>query len=186
MVPLLGAQGRKEEAKVSLVAPEDVGPAETEAVILARPPDEPLVVDVAGGLDGGGVIEQTHHIRMHVSYSVGDYREEGDVLGSVWLCVLAVLGVGLVLEELAPDGDATLGVRMRPSDVDDEVGVADDAGEVAAGRELDVEAFPPKYGAAVVLRRGVTPRRGQAASTAALRGLRNDAGGRMVLGSQVA
>ena len=46
--------------------------------------------------------------------------------------------------------------------------------------------FPPKYGAAVVLRRGVTPRRGQAASTAALRGLRNDAGGRMVLGSQVA
>ena len=48
------------------------------------------------------------------------------------------------------------------------------------------ELFPPKYGAAVVLRRGVTPRRGQAASTAALRGLRNDAGGRMVLGSQVA
>ena len=139
VVPLLGAQGRKEEAKVSLVAPEDVGPAETEAVILARPPDEPLVVDVARGLDGGGVIEQTHHIRMHVSYRVGDYREEGDVLGSVWLCVLAVLGVGFVLEELAPEGDATLGVRMRPSDVDDEVGVADDAGEVAAGRELDVD-----------------------------------------------
>ena len=76
MVPLLGAQGRKEEAKVSLVAPEDVGPAETEAVILARPPDEPLVVDVARGLDGGGVIEQTHRIRMHVSYRVGDYRED--------------------------------------------------------------------------------------------------------------
>ena len=76
VVPLLGAQGRKEEAKVSLVAPEDVGPAETEAVILARPPDEPLVVDVARGLDGGGVIEQAHHIRMHVSYRVGDYREE--------------------------------------------------------------------------------------------------------------
>ena len=48
------------------------------------------------------------------------------MLGSVWLCALAVLGVGFVLEELAPDGDATLGVRMRPSDVDDEVGVADD------------------------------------------------------------
>ena len=42
VVPLLGAQGRKEEAKVSLVAPEDVGPAEAEAVILARTPDEPL------------------------------------------------------------------------------------------------------------------------------------------------
>ena len=78
MVPLLGAQGRKEEAKVSLVAPEDVGPAEAEAVILARTPDEPLVVDVARGLDGGGVIEQAHHIRMHVSYRVGDYREEGE------------------------------------------------------------------------------------------------------------
>ena len=52
VVPLLGAQGRKEEAKVSLVAPEDVGPAETEAVILARPPDEPLVVFflIVGGL----------------------------------------------------------------------------------------------------------------------------------------
>jgi len=87
VVPLLGAQGRKEEAKVSLVAPEDVGPAEAEAVILARTPDEPLVVDVARGLDGGGMIEQTHRIRMHVSYRVGDYREEGDVLGSVWLCL---------------------------------------------------------------------------------------------------
>ena len=56
------------------------------------------------------MIEQAHHIRMHVSYRVGDYREEGDVLGSVWLCVLAVLGVGFVLEELAPCGDAALGV----------------------------------------------------------------------------
>ena len=52
--------------------------------------------------------------------------------------------------------------------------------------KINYGGFPPKYGAAVVLRRGVTPRRGQAASTAALRGLRNDAGGRMVLGSQVA
>ena len=130
VVPLLSAQGREEEAQISLVAPEDVGPAEAEAVILPRTPDEPLVVDVARGLDGSGVIEQTHHIRMHVSYRVGDYREEGDVQGSVWLCVLAVLGVGFVLEELAPCGDATLGVRMRPGDVDDEVGVSNDAGEV--------------------------------------------------------
>ena len=70
MVPLLGAQGRKEEAKVSLVAPEDVGPAEAEAVILPRTPDEPLVVDVARGLDGGSMIEQTHRMRMQTSYSV--------------------------------------------------------------------------------------------------------------------
>ena len=79
VVPLLGAQGRKEEAKVSLVAPEDVGPAETEAVILARPPDEPLVVDVARGLDSGSMIEQAHRILMQVSYSVGYHREEGNV-----------------------------------------------------------------------------------------------------------
>ena len=43
---VLGAQGRQEEAKVSLVAPEDVGPAEAEAAILPRTPDEPFVVDV--------------------------------------------------------------------------------------------------------------------------------------------
>ena len=49
MVPLLCAQGREEEAQVGMVPPEDVGPAEAEAVILARPPDEPLVVDVARG-----------------------------------------------------------------------------------------------------------------------------------------
>ena len=95
-------------------------------------------------MDSGSMIEQTHRIRMQTSYSVGDYREEGNVLGFVWLCVLAVLGVGLVLEDLAPVGDAALGVRMRPSDINYEVLVADDAGEVAAGRELDIDValFP--------------------------------------------
>ena len=73
---------------------------------------------------------------MHVSYRVSDYREEGNVLGSVWLCVLAVLGVGFVLEELAPDGDTPLGVRMRPSDVDDEVGFSDDAGPKSLKKDL--------------------------------------------------
>ena len=118
MVPLLRAEGGEEESQFGLVVPEGIRATEAETMILPRTPDEPLVVDVARGLDGGGMIEQTHRIRMHVSYRVGDYREEGDVLGSVWLCVLAVLGVGFVLEELAPEGDATLGVRMRPSDVD--------------------------------------------------------------------
>jgi hypothetical protein len=46
VVPLLSAQGREEEAQISLVAPEDVGPAEAEAAILPRTPDEPFVVDV--------------------------------------------------------------------------------------------------------------------------------------------
>ena len=68
VVPLLGAQGRKEEAKVSLEAPEDVGPAEAETEIVPRTPDEPLVVDVARGLDSGNMIEQTHRILMQVSY----------------------------------------------------------------------------------------------------------------------
>ena len=88
VVPLLGAQGRKEEAKVSLVAPEDVGPAEAEAVILARTPDEPLVVDVA---HGGGMIEHTHRIRMHVSVSATTGRKAmcWEVYGCVCLRYLA-------------------------------------------------------------------------------------------------
>ena len=97
MVPLLGAQGRKEEAKVSLVAPEDVGPAETEAVILARPPDEPLVVDVARGLDSGSMIEQAHRVFMHAAYCVGYHGEKGNVKGFVWSCVFAILSGGLLL-----------------------------------------------------------------------------------------
>ena len=138
VVPLLCAQCSEEEAQVGLVAPEDVGPAEAETVIRPRTPDEPLVVDVARGLDSGSMIEQTHRIRMQVSYSVGDYREEGNVLGFVWLCVLAILRVGLVLQELSPVCDTELGVRVRPSDVNDDFLVADDTGEVAACRELDI------------------------------------------------
>ena len=68
VVPLLCAQGREEEAQISLVAPEDVGPAEAETVILPRTPDEALVVDVARGLDSGSMIEQSHRILMQVSY----------------------------------------------------------------------------------------------------------------------
>ncbi len=48
MVPLLCAQCSEEEAQVGLVAPEDVGPAEAETLILPRTPDEPLVVDERG------------------------------------------------------------------------------------------------------------------------------------------
>ena len=69
VVPLLCAQCSEEEAQVGLVAPEDVGPAEAETVILPRTPDEPLVVDVARGLDSGSMIEQAHRILMQVSYS---------------------------------------------------------------------------------------------------------------------
>ena len=46
VVPLLCAQGREEEAQISLVAPEDVGPAEAEAVILPRTPDEMRLYEI--------------------------------------------------------------------------------------------------------------------------------------------
>ena len=36
VVPLLSAQGREEEAQISLVAPEDVGPAEAEVVMRKK------------------------------------------------------------------------------------------------------------------------------------------------------
>jgi len=50
-----------------------------ETMILPRTPDESLVVDVARGLDSGSMIEQAHRVLMHVSYSVGYHREEGNV-----------------------------------------------------------------------------------------------------------
>ena len=60
VVPLLCAQCSEEEAQVGLVAPEDVGPAEAETVIRPRTPDEPLVVDVARGLDSGSMKERIY------------------------------------------------------------------------------------------------------------------------------
>ena len=71
IVPLLRAEGSEEESQVGLVLPEDVRPSEAEPVILPRTPDEPLVVDVARGLDRGSMIEQAHRVLMHVAYSVG-------------------------------------------------------------------------------------------------------------------
>ena len=56
------AQGREEEAQISLVAPEDVGPAEAEEVILPLPPDEPLVVDVSRWLRELLVIKRNHEV----------------------------------------------------------------------------------------------------------------------------
>ena len=74
------AQGHEEEAQVSLVAPEDVGPAEAEAVILPRTPDEPFVVDVARGLDGGGMIEQAldPYDLLHYKDTTAVWRDQYD------------------------------------------------------------------------------------------------------------
>ena len=52
-------------------------------MILPRTPDEPLVVDVARGLDSGSMIEQAHRVFMHAAYRVGYHWEKGNVKGFV-------------------------------------------------------------------------------------------------------
>jgi hypothetical protein len=144
VVPLLRAEGGEEDSRFGLEVPEDVRPSEAETMILPRTPDEALVVDVARGLDRGSMKEQAHRILMQVPYSVGYHREEGNVEGFVWVCVLAILSVGLRFQCPAPGWCAGLGVRVLPRDIEDELTVADDAGEVAIFRELEVEValFP--------------------------------------------
>jgi hypothetical protein len=142
VVPLLRAEGSEEESQFGLVVPEDVRPSEAKTMILPRTPDESLVVDVARGLDSGSMIEQAHRILMQVFYSVGYHREEGNVEGFV--CVyLRYLALALN-QGPAPGWCAGLGERVRPRDIEDELAVADDAGEVAVFRELEVDValFP--------------------------------------------
>ena len=79
VVLLLRAEGSEEESQVGLVLPEDVRPSEAEPVILPRTPDEPLVVDVARGLDSGSMIEQAHRVFMQAAYRVGYHWEKGNV-----------------------------------------------------------------------------------------------------------
>ena len=86
MLPLLRTKCGEEESQVGLVVPEDVRPTEAETMILPRPPDEALVLDVARGLDSGSMIEQAHRILMQVPYSVGYHREEGNVEVFVRAC----------------------------------------------------------------------------------------------------
>ena len=84
-VPLLRVEGGEKEPQFGLVTPEDGRPTEAEAMILPRTPDEALVVDITRGLDSGRMIEQAHRVLMHVAYSVGYHREEGNVEG---LCMI--------------------------------------------------------------------------------------------------
>jgi hypothetical protein len=117
---------------------------ETETMILPLTPDEALVVDVARGLGSGSMIEQAHRILMQVPCCVGYHREEGNVEGFAWVCVLAILSVGSRVRCPAPGRCAGLGVRVRPRDIEDELAEADDAGEVAVVWELEVDValFP--------------------------------------------
>ena len=113
-------------------------------MILPRTPDEPLVVDVARGLDSGSMIEQAHRVFMQAAYCVGYHWEKGNVKGFVWLCVFAILSGGLLFQGLTPEWAADLGVRVLPSYIDDELAAANDAGEVTVFRklEVDVALFP--------------------------------------------
>jgi len=121
VVPLLRAEGGEEESQVGLVVPEDIRATEAETMILPRTPDEALVVDVARGLDSGSMIEQAYCILMQVPCSVGYHREEGNVEGVVWACVLAILSVGPRFQCPAPSRRAGLGVRVLPGDIEDEL-----------------------------------------------------------------
>ena len=89
---------RREEVPVRPGAPEEGRPTEAETMVLPLTPNEALVVDVARGLDSGSLIEQAHRILKQAPYSVGYHREEGNVEGFVWACVLAILSVSLRLE----------------------------------------------------------------------------------------
>ena len=62
-------------------------------MVLPLTPDEALSVDVARGLDSGTMIEQVHCILVKAAYGVSYHREEGNVEGFVWACVLAILSV---------------------------------------------------------------------------------------------
>jgi len=81
---------------------------------------------------------------MHAAYCVGYHWEEGNVKGFVWSCVFAILSGGLLLQDLTPKWAADLGVRVRPSYIDDELAAANDAGEVTVfwKLEVDVALFP--------------------------------------------
>ena len=59
---------------------------------------------------------------------------------ALYVCVcLRYLASALACQCPAPGWCAGLGVRVRPRDIEDELAVADDAGEVAVFRELEVD-----------------------------------------------
>ena len=64
----------------------------------------------------------------------------------VWSGVLAILSVGPHFQGPAP-GWCAGRVRVRPRDIEDELAVADDAGEVAVFLELEVDVAPFPLGA---------------------------------------
>jgi len=76
-MPLLCTEGGEEEPQVGLMATEDGGPTKSDAMILALPPNEALVVDATAsgrGLDGGRVVEPAPGILVQTAYRVGYFQ----------------------------------------------------------------------------------------------------------------
>ena len=89
-VPLLRAKRREEEAEVGLEATKN-GCAPITEVVALLPPDEALLVDVTGGLNGSDVIKQADSILVKTASCVGDHGEKGNVKTLVCFRVLAII-----------------------------------------------------------------------------------------------
>ena len=90
---MLRSKSRKKEAEISLEATKDGCTPIAKAMVLPRSSDETLVVDIAGGLNGGDVIKQANGILMKTASRVGNHGKEGDIETLVWFGVLSILVV---------------------------------------------------------------------------------------------
>ena len=68
---LLRTESRKKEAEISLEATKNGCTPIAKVVVLPRSPDEALVVDVAGGLNGCDVIKQADGVLVKTASRVG-------------------------------------------------------------------------------------------------------------------
>ena len=90
---MLRSKSRKKEAEISLEATKDGCTPIAKAMVLPRSSDETLVVDIAGGLNGGDVIKQANGIIMKTASRVGNHGKKGDIETLVWFGVLSILVV---------------------------------------------------------------------------------------------
>ena len=97
-MPLLRTESRKKEAEIGLEATKNGCAPIAKVVVLPLSPDEALVVDVAGGLNGSDVIKQAVGVLVKTTSRVGNHREKGDVKALVWFRVLNILGVSTWLQ----------------------------------------------------------------------------------------
>ena len=73
---MLRTKSCKKEAKVRLEATKDGCTPIAKAGVLPRSPDEALVVDIAGGLNGGDVIKQANGILVKTASRVGNHGRQ--------------------------------------------------------------------------------------------------------------